>query len=195
MAKHICVLNGHPDPSEDRFVHALSRSYAKGAELAGFSVETIDIGGIALEPLGSAADFETPPDSRIQEEREKIARADHIMFAFPLWLGSMPAKTRAFIEQTARGGFYLDTSDKEKSWPKKMMAGKSARVIVTMGMPAIAYKLLFDSGALKAVERGLLGISGFKPVRHTVYGGVDAVSADKRATWLDDVRRLGAAAQ
>jgi putative NADPH-quinone reductase len=44
-----------------------------------------------------------------------------------------------------------------------MMKGKSARVLVSMGMPGLVYRFGMDAGALKALERGLLGLSGFHP--------------------------------
>jgi len=72
-----------------------------------------------------------------------------------------------------------------------MMKGKSARIVVTMGMPSLAYKTLFRSASLKAVERGLFGISGFKPVEHTIIGGVDNANEKQREYWLSEIRALG----
>ncbi len=72
-----------------------------------------------------------------------------------------------------------------------MQKGKSARIIVTMGMPGFIYKWFMDAGSLKALERGLFGLSGFKPIRHTVLGGVGAASEEARQGWLRKVNRLG----
>jgi putative NADPH-quinone reductase len=113
-----------------------------------------------------------------------------VVIAFPLWLGMMPALAKAFLEQVSRGGFLLAEPDQKGQWPKRLMKGRSARVIVTMGMPEAVFQLLLDGGELKAVERGFLGMVGFGPVHHTVIGGVDA-SAQKRAHWLEQVRALG----
>ena len=74
------------------------------------------------------------------------------------------------------------------------MKGKSARLIVTMGMPGFAYKLIFGAHSLKALEAGLLKISGFKPVRHTVFGGVQ-ISEKSRLSMLEKTRTLGRAAR
>ena len=76
-----------------------------------------------------------------------------------------------------------------------MMKGRSVRIVVTMGMPGPVYKLLFDAGALKALERGLFGVSGFKPVRHTVFGGVDGADRKARETWFRKVKSLGERAE
>jgi len=191
MPTKICVIDGHPDPSAARFIHALCNEYCKGAESAGHEVSRIDIASHKFEPLVYKSDFDLDPDATTQNERIKLLSADHIALMFPLWLGSMPAATRAFFEQAARGEFFVEAGDDDHKWPKGMMKGKSARVVVTMGMPAIVYKTLFKSAALKAIERGMFGVSGFKPIVHTILGGVENSSDKQREKWLAEVRELG----
>ena len=60
---------------------------------------------------------------------------------FPLWLGSLPALLKAFLEQVLRPGFAFDTG---KAFSGRLK-GRSARVIVTMGMPAWVYRLWFHA--------------------------------------------------
>ena len=124
-------------------------------------------------------------------EREKIAEADHLLIAFPLWLGGMPAKLRGFFEQAARDEFFLATGDSEHQWPLKMMKGKSARTVITMGMPGLVYRFGMDAGALRALERGVLGISGFSPLHHTILGGAGEVDEAKFKRWTTDMRIFG----
>ena len=197
MPSQICIINAHPDPSPYRFAYALCDAYEKGALESGHSVSRITIGELPVSFLASAEDFETPPDEPILSEREKIAAADHLFIAFPLWIGGMPAKARAFLEQCARAHFFLGDSDAEdgSAWPKKLMKGKSARIAVTMGMPGFIYRTVMDAGALKAIERGLLGIAGVKPIRHTIMGVVDTVKPEQRGAWLLEMERLGGRAE
>ena len=75
------------------------------------------------------------------------------------------------------------------------MAGKSAHIIVTMGMPSLFYRFGMDAGALKALERALLGMSGFKPIHHTIIGGIGDASDEQRQRWLADARDQGRKAQ
>lgn len=194
MTRSICIVDAHPDPDPARYVHALCDAYAQGAADIGHTVSRIRIADLDVPLMTSGAEFEAPPPEPILSEREKIAAADHVVIIFPLWLGSLPAKARAFLEQAARGGFFLEETEDNKGWPKRLMKGKSARVVVTMGMPGIAYSLLMDQGSLKAIERALLGLSGFKPVHHTVLGGVDGAGDEKRKAWLEEMRALGARA-
>ena len=41
----------------------------------------------------------------MQKAQRAIASAEHIVIFFPLWLGTMPALLKAFLEQVLRPGF------------------------------------------------------------------------------------------
>jgi putative NADPH-quinone reductase len=58
---------------------------------------------------------------------------------FPLWLASMPALLKGFFEQALRPGFALGPTEPGRMW-KKLLKGRSARIVVTMGMPALVYR-------------------------------------------------------
>ena len=73
------------------------------------------------------------------------------------------------------------------------MKGKSARLIVTMGMPGFAYRLFLRSHSVRALESGILAMAGFKPVRDTVFGLIEG-GAKRRALMLEKTRALGARA-
>lgn len=186
----ICLINGHPDPDPARFCHAVADAYQDGADAAGHRVERVELGVLDTPFLTRAADFDAPPPQVIQMVQAKIARCQHLVLIYPLWMGTLPAKLKAFFEQLARGGFLLDASGAENEWPQKKMVGKSARVIVTMGMPGIAYRLVFGSHSVKGLEAGVLRMSGFKPVRDSIFGGVE-MGAKRRERLLALARALG----
>jgi len=194
MAKNVCIINAHPDPSPERYIHAVCDAAERGAREAGHEVSRIDVGALDIPLLTSAADFAECPPEHIETERAKIAAADHVFLAFPLWLGAMPAKARAFFEQAARADFFIEFAGDEHGWPHQLMKGKSAHVVVTMGMPSLIYRFGMDAGAVKALERALLGLSGFKPIHHTIIGGIDAKSDEEREKLLKDMAALGAKA-
>lgn len=191
MPSTICLIDGHPDPDPKRLVHALCDAYQSGAQSEGHTVNRINVAQLNIEPLRRSTEFDIDPDKFIDDERKKIAISDHLVVVFPLWLGGMPAATRAFFEQAARNAYFLGENDGAIKWPKKLMKGKSARIIVTMGMPAFAYKTIMRSGALKAFEKGMLGISGFKPIEHTILGGAGEGQSEKYERWMDELVELG----
>lgn len=190
----ICLINAHPDPAPQRFCFALADAYQGAAEKADHSVARFNLGAIDVPLLDSAEAFALPPPGSIEPVREAINAADHLVLIYPLWLGSLPAKAKALLEQIARAGFLLDTEGDSSKWPAQKMKGKSARVIVTMGMPGFAYRLFYGSHSLKGLEVGVLKISGFKPVRDTVLGGVES-SPENRNRMLEKIAALGKAAQ
>jgi putative NADPH-quinone reductase len=75
--------------------------------------------------------------------------------------------------------------------PKKLLAGRSARIVVTMGMPAMVYKILFRAHGLKSLESGILSLSGIKPIRSTLIGLVEGRTARYRSRVLEEMNELG----
>ncbi|HEY8579822.1 MAG TPA: NAD(P)H-dependent oxidoreductase [Beijerinckiaceae bacterium] len=134
----VLVIQGHPDPAGGRFCHALADAYASGARNAGHEVRRLEIAALDLPLLRTQADFETgepPPAAR--EAQAAIAWAEHVTLVFPLWLGGAPALVHAFLEQTLRPNFAFRY---EKAGAVALLKGRSARLIVTMGMPAFVYR-------------------------------------------------------
>jgi putative NADPH-quinone reductase len=185
----ICILQGHPDPTPGRFCHALADAYRRGAQGAGHTVTTVNIAALDVPLLRSAADFATPATGDIAAAQAEILGADHLVVIFPLWLGGMPALLKAFFEQIARGAFLIEP--REGGWPLAHLKGKSARVIVTMGMPAPAYALFMGGHGVKSLEGGILGMAGVGPIHDTLIGGVDG-DPKHLQEWLDKVEALGA---
>jgi putative NADPH-quinone reductase len=186
--KHVLIIDGHPDRDPKRFVHVLAAAYRAAAESAGHSVHTIRLCDLDFPWLHSAAEFAAAPPAVIAEQQEHLRRADHLVLLYPLWLGSMPALLKAFLEQVLRPGFAFGGSER-RGLPKKLLAGKSARIVVTMGMPAVFYRLYYRAHSLKSLERNILAFVGIKPVRATLLGNVEGRSAKARARSIAELER------
>jgi len=190
MARTILILNGHPDPSSKGLCHALADAYADGARATGHDVRRIDIAALDFGFLHSQAAFETEaPPAAIAAAQADIAWANHLVVIFPLWLGDMPALLKAFFEQALRPGFAF--SYRPRGFPVMHLKGRSARVILTMGMPALIYRWYYRAHGLKNLERNVLGFVGFAPVRDTIVGRVATRGRDSIGRVLQDVRDLG----
>ena len=113
------------------------------------------------------------------------------MLVYPLWLGTMPALLKAFLEQVFRYDFAFEKKPRGRF--EKKLSGRSARIIVTMGMPALAYRWFFGAHSLKSLERNILKFSGIAPVRESLIGMIDKIDATRRDRWLARMRALGAA--
>ncbi len=191
--RHILLINGHPDPRPDRLCSALAGAYGEGASAAGHTVRRVDVGALDLAPISSQADFMAEASPVVAELQQALRDCDHLVLIYPLWLGAPPAAFKAFLEQVFRYGVALSAPGTGKGL-KGLLAGRSARVIVTMGMPAFVFRLVFFAHGLKCVSRGVLWVSGFGPIRETAFGPAEGRDPRQRLQWLARMRRLGAAA-
>jgi putative NADPH-quinone reductase len=191
---NILIVQGHPDPAEGRLVHTPADAYAQGAAGAGHAVRRCDVARLDFPLLRSSKDWSegrVPP--ALAPVQADILWAEHLVFFFPLWLGDMPALLKAFLEQVARPGFAFDPAAANPLRAKKL-GGRSARVVVTMGMPALMYRYVFRAHSVKSLERNILGFVGIAPVHETLIGGVDALGAEGVSRWCGRLRGLGAKA-
>lgn len=193
-ARNVLILVGHPDPAPERFCHALAEAYAGGARQAGHALEHISIADYDIPCIASQADWQS--DLRpafVEPVQRAFSRADHLVLIHPLWLGTMPAALKAFLEQVMRPDFAFDPSA-GSPFRAGRMRGKSARIVVTMGMPAFVYRFFYLSHGLSATRRNILGFTGFGPVRTSVIGAVESQERRRRSAWIERMRRLGARA-
>lgn len=192
--KSICLINGHPHDSPAHLCAAIADAYAKGARGTGAKLRRVDLAKLDIPYLRDSADFATPPPKAILDCQEAVRAADHLVVIYPLWLGSMPALVKSFFEQLSRNEFAIAASEKG-GWPRRMLKGKSARVIVTMGMPSAAYRVFFGAHGVKSFESAILGMSGFKPIRETLIGGAGDLDGKRAKSLLARMEALGAVAK
>jgi putative NADPH-quinone reductase len=197
MPRRIVVILGHPDLSPKRLCRALADSYAEGARSAGHEVRRIDVARLDFPLLGSMQEFQhgmVSPD--IKDAAEAIRRAEHIVFVFPLWLGTMPALLKGFLEQVMRPGlaFAYPKAGKDGSLTT-LLKGHSARLIVTMGMPAPIYRFWYLGHGVAGIRRNILNFVGIGPVRQSLFGMVESVSDARRRKWLAAMHALGKSAR
>jgi len=191
MARHILIIDAHPDSSANHFVHALADAYAKGAESAGHEARIIRLAELDFPLLRSERDWHRATPPAIAEAQAAILWAQHIAIFYPLWLGDMPALLKAFLEQVMRPGFAFD----QQANPMKtgLLGGRSARIVVTMGMPALVYRLFFGARSLRSFKWNILRFVGIRPVKATLIGGIEA-DTGRRRRQLQAIRALGSKA-
>lgn len=185
----IAVIDGHPDPSKERFCHALAAAYAEGASQGGHAVRTITLAERDIPFLRTQREWtQAAPPAQFREAQDTIKWADHLVIIYPLWLGDVPAYLKAFLEQVARPGYAFTSGPHGPvAGPLK---GKSAHVIVTMGMPALVYRWFFLKHSLTSLKRNVLEFIGIRPVRETIIGTIETADHKK---WLERIHALGRA--
>jgi len=190
----IVLIQGHPDATAPHLCHALAQAYAEGATAAGHEVREVDVARIDFALLRSQHEWELGllPAS-LRPAQESIRWAQHIVLFFPLWMGDMPALLKGFLEQVARPGFAFN-AEGNNPFGRKGLTGRSARVVVTMGMPALVYRWYFRAHSVRSLERNILGFVGIAPVQETLVGSVELLGDAGVAKWQARMRTLGAKA-
>jgi putative NADPH-quinone reductase len=171
----VALIQGNPDAQATHFGHALAEAYTGAARAAGHEVREIRVAALEFPLLRTQAEWRAAPPADIARAQETIAWAAHLVFVFPLWLGDMPALLKAFLEQALRPGFAVG----EKF--TRLLKGRSARLVVTMGMPGLAYRFWFRSHSMKSFERNILNFCGIAPVATTYVGLVEAERGHDKA--------------
>lgn len=192
MEQSILIIQGHPDPSKDRFCNAIACAYAAGAKASGHKTTILPVADIEFPLLRKHADFygeDAAAPATLLPAIDALKDADHLVIIYPLWMGGMPAYTRAFFEQTFRPGVAM--IDVPGSFPKKNFSGKTARIIVTMGMPGFAFRWIYGAFSVRGVIRSILKFSGISPVKTTYFGLVDSKKPGHHERFLKKVAKLG----
>jgi NAD(P)H dehydrogenase (quinone) len=185
----IAIVVGNP--MRDSYSEALGQAYLRGAQSGGHEAKLFMLARMNFDAiLREGYRREQPLEPDLVAARQALKASDHLVFVFPLWCGDMPALMKGFIERVLQPDLLaIQGSHDRASW--SILKGKSARIIMTMGMPGWFYWWYFGAHALKLLKRNILHFTGVSPVRSTVYGMVVGVGDDKRKQWLREVEALG----
>ena len=187
----IIIIVGHA--ISGTYCGALAEAYARGAESAGHEVSLFNTASMTFDPVLRGA-YRTlqPLEPDLAAARSAVLAADHLVLIFPLWLGTLPAIFKGFLERIIQPDIFEPAKTGKFVTPWK---GKSARVVITMGTPGFIYRWYFGAHALKMLKRHVLGFLGVAPIRSTILGSIAGVSNERRTRWLLDMEALGRAAR
>lgn len=187
--KKVLVINGHPDNKS--FCRALAEQYSIGANSIDAECEIIHLSDIEFSPIlshGYRKRTELEPD--LLKAWEAIKKAEHIVFVYPNWWGTYPALLKGFIDRLFLPGFAFEYQE-NSPFPKKLLAGKTARLIVTTDTPDWYYSLVFKKPGHNSMKRSVLGFCGIKPVKITTFGAIRGSKDSQRSIWLNKVKKMG----
>jgi putative NADPH-quinone reductase len=151
---NILYVYAHPNPAS--FNHALKEHALKLFKQENINIQVSDLYAEHFKAQADWADFSVEeantqyflaqqaafqqekltPD--IQAELKKIAKADHIIFQFPLWWFSTPAILKGWLDRVLVKGFAYDAG---KVFTNGLLKGKTASLVVTTQSPESAYQL------------------------------------------------------
>jgi NAD(P)H dehydrogenase (quinone) len=192
VPKNITVILGHPDASS--FYGSIADRYVTAAQAAGHSVKLFRLGEMAFDPVlrhGYKKRQELEP--ALVEIREAIDWAQHLVFVYPIWWGSIPALLKGMFDRLFLPG-YAFKCRKDSPWWDRLLAGRSAHAIATMDTPPWYYQLFYMRPGHHQMKKTILEFCGFKPVRMTSLGPVRHDSEAQMAKWLRQIEQHAAAA-
>ena len=187
----VLVILGHP--RRGSLCEALANAYAAGAESAGAEVRRLSLPDLSFEQnvlVPSPRDQAAEPG--ISDAVGLVAWAEHLVFVFPTWWGTMPACLKGFLDRVFMPGFAFADREDGEGWDK-LLVGKTAHLVTTMDTPPWVYRWIYRAPGLNALGRATLGFCGIEPVRSTIFGPVKTASAERRAQWIEQARHEGVA--
>ncbi len=190
LRQKILLIDGHPDARS--FVAALHAAYRRGAERGGADVRAIVIRELQFSPNlqhGYRQRTELEPD--LLRCIEDIRWAEHLVVLHPVWWGSYPAIMKGFLDRVFLPGMFFEKLPGVATRWKKLLTGRSARIIYTLDTPWLFWWLAGrpSYSALKWVTLGYCGVS---PIRGTALGIVRLSTPARREAWLARVEAMGA---
>ena len=187
QSRRLLVILGHP--RTDSFCGALAAAYAEGARSAGLEVVRLDLADLTFDPhvrVPSPRDQALVPD--LAKAQALVRWADHLVFAYPAWWGTMPALLKGFLDRVLTPGFAFAADEEVPSSWAKLLRGRSAHLLVTMDTPAWVYRLIYRQPGHQAMRRATLGFCGIDPTFVSAFGPVQSSTPEQRAQWLDQAR-------
>jgi NAD(P)H dehydrogenase (quinone) len=187
--KKILIIHGHPDA--ESFNSALAGAYKKGAISSGAEVKEIIIRELSFSPnlqFGYRKRTELEPD--LLDAQEKIKWAEHLVWIYPVWWGSIPAIMKGFLDRVLLPGFAFKKRENSVWWDK-LLTNKSARIISTLDQPAWYYWIVYREPSNHAMKKLTLQFCGINPVKVTTIGPIRLSKEAYRNNWLKKVEQLG----
>jgi len=188
---HIISAN----PNQDSFGHAVALRYKDSAQDAGHSVSFTHLAGLEF-------DYNVMPDSKLEPDLEKeqklLSNADHIVIVTPLWWNAYPACLKAYFDRLIVPGFAFSYPHPNKLlkpfMPKRLLKGKSARIINTQDSPTL-FTLALGAPLSIGMRFAVLWFVGIWPVRRTRLSMVRKADSPKRQKWLNKISKLAVKAK
>lgn len=187
--KNILIINGHPD--KESFNYALSDAYIKGVQKSNANYKVINIRELDFNPnlqFGYRKRTELEPD--LLAAQEKLKWADHLVWIYPVWWGSVPAIMKGFLDRVLLPGFAFKKREGSVWWDK-FFTGKTARLICTLDQPPWFYSLVNGRPSHHAMKKLTMNFIGVKKVRITTIGPLRLSKDSFRKKCLEKVETLG----
>lgn len=184
--KKVLIVNGHPN--KNSFCNSLVGATYKQIQERGDQVQILNLVELKFDPilrLGFQGEQEREPD--LIHAQTQIIWADHIVWIYPNWWGGPPALLKGFIDRTLLPGFAFKYKS-SGGFPEKLLAGRTAEIVLTLDTPPFFYKYFMWAAGLKVMKNSVLEFCGVKVIKTHLIGPIRGSSDFKRESWLKGLR-------
>ena len=186
--KNVLIINAYP--YEEKFSSKLHEAYKSGAGSAGHDVRDTNLRDLHFNlnlEFGYRKFPELEPD--IIKLQEDISWANHLVFIYPVWWGTYPALMKGMIDRVFLPGFAFRFSSGQLH--EKLLAGKSARLLVSMDSSLWTHKYSLGSPGEAALKSGTLEFCGIQPVKISYFAEIRKASDSMIKSWFEQAVKLG----
>lgn len=188
MSRRVLVLAANP--KKESFTGFLAETYANSAE------EKNEVRIIKLSELDFNIDLsggyseEHALEDSLKSFQASLEWCEHLVIFTPIWWGALPGKFKGLIDRT----FLPDFAFKYETGtliPKKLLRGRTARIVMTMDTPPWYYYLIQAAPALRQLKGATLKFVGFESVKSNMIGPIISSTKETRSKWVNRVSKLG----
>ena len=160
------------NPKKESFSDAILQSYISGAEKSNNKIRHINVYNLEVEYYN----FNNDLTDELKQFQANIFWADELVFIYPVWCLSIPAKLKSIIERT----FQINGE------PIRDLKGKTAVIIQTYGMPVFIMKYFMGDLPFKLMQ-GLFRFCAIKVKKRFDFGQVANLPQEKHTKWLKKI--------
>lgn len=166
---------------------ALAEHYAETAQAAGHRVKILWLDQLTFDPiLHQGYRQKQPLEPDLLAAQQTIQWADHLVFVFPVWWGSVPAVLKGFLDRVFLPGFAF-RYQQGKVFPVQLLKGRTAQLLVTTDTPPWFFRWFYRAPAIHQMKKTTLELCGVRPVKVLLMGPVLNSTDKQRQKWLQRV--------
>ncbi len=179
------ILNGHP--AERSLSRLFADTYAAAARARGHDVRQHNLSEMEFDMDFGDGDYSNhkPLEPDLISFVDDLQWSDHVVITFPLWWGSLPAKLKGLFDRAFLPGITFDTRNKTLiGFPKPLLTGRTAQMIVTADTPRWALWVFYRSAILHMMTGQVLKFSGLKPRKSIWFSGASEATPKQISKWI-----------
>ncbi|MDF2448381.1 MAG: dehydrogenase (quinone) [Bacteroidota bacterium] len=181
---NILIINGHP--RKGSFSEAITNAYVSGLSNSIHS-ETLILADLTFNPNvihhSPKAQFH---EQDINHAKSLLTWADHVVFIYPTWWGTMPALLKGFFDRVFTEGFAFNEIEGGTGY-QPLLKGKTAEAITTMDTPTWVYNLIYRAPGHNCLRRSILKFCGFHVTRIVTLATLKSSTLSQREKWLNKI--------